>query len=126
MDHTFLSKEQIADIERRYINLQAVIKDMETLLKEVKAYRNQHQAKARQPESEPEFALASDSGTDNNAFWGELPPVLNPEDIQRLLGIGINQTYELLNQIPPPFHFVRVGRLFKVSKDTFRSWLQGQ
>jgi hypothetical protein len=46
----------------------------------------------------------------------DYPEVLNPKHIQEILGIGRRQTYELLNQEPPPFHLVRVGRSIKVSK----------
>ena len=53
------------------------------------------------------------------------PPVLEPKHIQQILCIGQKQTYELLNSDPRPFHYVRVGRMIKVSKDVFLRWLQG-
>lgn len=58
-------------------------------------------------------------------FLKSYPEVLNPKDIQEVLGIGRRQTYELLNQVPPPFHIVRVGRSIKVSKVAFENWLTG-
>jgi hypothetical protein len=60
-----------------------------------------------------------------NKILSDYPEVLNPKDIQEVLGIGRRQTYELLNQIPPPFHIIRVGRSIKVSKVAFENWLIG-
>lgn len=53
-----------------------------------------------------------------------LPEVLTPKDVQEILGIGRRQTYELLAD--PPFHVVRIGRLFKIPKDPFYKWLNGK
>jgi excisionase family DNA binding protein len=50
--------------------------------------------------------------------------VLNVEDIQRILGIGRRQAYELVNS--KKFHVVRIGRTIKVSKEVFEKWLSGQ
>ncbi|MEH7526465.1 DNA-binding protein [Bacillus sp. JJ1503] len=54
----------------------------------------------------------------------ELPEVLTPNHIQEILGIGRRATYEFLQN--PPFHVVRVGRLFKISKKSFFKWLDGE
>ncbi|MEK3855916.1 helix-turn-helix domain-containing protein [Cytobacillus sp. FSL H8-0458] len=53
----------------------------------------------------------------------ELPEALTPDNVQQLLGIGRRQTYELLSN--PPFHVVKVGRLYKISKKTFFKWFDG-
>ncbi|MFD1335787.1 helix-turn-helix domain-containing protein [Oceanobacillus iheyensis] len=55
----------------------------------------------------------------------QYPDVLEPKDIQKILGIGQRQTYELLNQEEPPFHFVRIGRRIKIPKQNFIDWLKG-
>lgn len=55
----------------------------------------------------------------------DYPEILDPKDIKEILGIGEKQTYELLNQEKPPFHFVRVGRRIKIPKRTFLEWLYG-
>lgn len=47
----------------------------------------------------------------------ELPEALTPEIVQQLLCIGRRQTYELLSD--PPFHVVKVGKLYKISKKAF-------
>ncbi|MGN7942011.1 helix-turn-helix domain-containing protein [Metabacillus sp. 22489] len=49
--------------------------------------------------------------------------VLDVEDIQRFLGIGRRQAYELVNS--NAFHVVRIGRRIKVGKDAFLAWLNG-
>lgn len=52
-----------------------------------------------------------------------LPPVLSPADIQKFLGIGKKQSYELLNS--NQFHVTRVGRRILVSRPVFIEWLEG-
>ncbi|ADU30966.1 helix-turn-helix domain-containing protein [Evansella cellulosilytica] len=54
----------------------------------------------------------------------ELPEALDPKHIQAFLGIGRKQTYELLHN--PPFHVIRIGRNYKVSKESFLSWFDGK
>lgn len=49
----------------------------------------------------------------------ELPEALTSDHVQQILGIGRRQTYELLSN--PPFHVVKVGRLYKISK-----WFDGE
>ncbi|PJN87701.1 DNA-binding protein [Bacillus sp. mrc49] len=53
-----------------------------------------------------------------------LPEALEPKHVQEILGIGRSQTYELFNN--PPFHVVKIGRIYKVSKITFFKWLDGE
>ncbi|WP_342666573.1 helix-turn-helix domain-containing protein [Paenibacillus stellifer] len=53
-----------------------------------------------------------------------LPPVLSPADIQKFLGIGQRQVYELLNS--EDFHAARVGRRLFVSRAVFIEWLEGR
>lgn len=54
----------------------------------------------------------------------ELPEALEPKHIQEILGIGRKQTYELLGN--PPFHVVKIGRIYKISKKTFFYWFDGE
>ncbi|WP_416825509.1 helix-turn-helix domain-containing protein [Ectobacillus polymachus] len=56
-------------------------------------------------------------------IFDNYPPVLNVEDIQKILGIGRRQAYELVNS--ESFHVVRVGRRIKILKKVFISWLEG-
>nr|WP_207146109.1 helix-turn-helix domain-containing protein [Brevibacillus brevis] len=49
---------------------------------------------------------------------------MTPKDIQKILCIGINQTYELLNS--GRFHVVRAGRSIRISKTVFLRWVKGQ
>ncbi|MGG4200725.1 DNA-binding protein [Peribacillus frigoritolerans] len=53
-----------------------------------------------------------------------LPEALEPKHVQAILGIGRSQTYELFNK--PPFHVIKIGRIYKVSKVTFFKWLDGE
>lgn len=49
--------------------------------------------------------------------------ILEVKDIQKYLGIGRRQAYELVNS--RQFHVVRVGKKFKISRDVFMNWLNG-
>lgn len=54
----------------------------------------------------------------------DLPQTLETKHIQQILGIGQRQAYELMKN--PPFHFVTVGKLRKVSKEVFYRWFEGE
>ncbi len=54
----------------------------------------------------------------------DYPEALEPKHIQEILSIGRRQTYELLED--PPFHTVKVGRLYKISKKSFFEWFDGE
>ncbi|MDQ0257964.1 hypothetical protein J2S74_005427 [Evansella vedderi] len=60
---------------------------------------------------------------DNQINRDELPEALTPKDIQQILGIGRRQTYELMED--PPFHVVKVGKIYKISKRAFFKWFDG-
>jgi hypothetical protein len=50
--------------------------------------------------------------------------VLNVADIQKVLGIGGRQAYDLVNS--EQFRVIRIGRTIKIPKDSFISWLNGE
>ncbi|ULO05170.1 helix-turn-helix domain-containing protein [Paenibacillus sp. 19GGS1-52] len=52
-----------------------------------------------------------------------LQPVLSATDIQKFLGIGLRQVYELLNS--GVIHVARVGKRMFVSRAVFIEWLEG-
>lgn len=51
------------------------------------------------------------------------------EDIQRILGIGRSKSYYFLDEVyrseNPQFRVLKVGKLFRVPKKPFDSWLNG-
>lgn len=53
----------------------------------------------------------------------DLKPVLNVEDIQKFLGIGRRQSYELVNS--GQFRVVKIGQRIKVDRDVFLKWFEG-
>jgi excisionase family DNA binding protein len=53
----------------------------------------------------------------------DYPIILNVNDIQKILGIGRRQAYELVNS--GQFHSVRVGKSIRILKDVFYNWLNG-
>lgn len=55
----------------------------------------------------------------------EYPLSLEPIHIQEILGLGRRKTYEFLND-KPPFHMVKVGKLIKVSRESFFVWFEGK
>ena len=54
----------------------------------------------------------------------ELPLVLTPIDIAAVLGISRNTAYELLHSTS--FPAFRVGKQFRVTRERFLTWLEGQ
>jgi Helix-turn-helix domain len=60
---------------------------------------------------------------DNKLTREDLPDVMSVKDVQQFLGIGRRQSYEMIEN--PPFHVVRVGKIYKISKISFLRWLDG-
>lgn len=52
-----------------------------------------------------------------------LPEPMNPVDIQTFLGLSKNSTYNLIEE--NQFHFIRVGKLYKIPKRSFVKWYLG-
>ena len=55
--------------------------------------------------------------------------VYDAEDIQKLLGIGRSKAYTFLDEvyeIQKPFRVVKIGRLYRVPKEAFDKWLNGE
>jgi excisionase family DNA binding protein len=53
--------------------------------------------------------------------WDELPLVLSPAQVKKILQCGQNNIYTLFHR--KDFPAVRVGRTFKISRDALRAWL---
>ena len=54
--------------------------------------------------------------------------VYNAEEIQEILGIGRSKTYTFLDEVyrnQKPFRVLKVGKLFRVPKQSFDDWLDG-
>lgn len=55
--------------------------------------------------------------------------VYDVEDIQRLLGIGRSKAYTYLDEVyqkQEPFRVIKIGKLFRVPKQSFDNWLDGK
>ena len=55
--------------------------------------------------------------------------VYDAEDIQKLLGIGRSKAYTFLEEVyenQKPFRVVKIGRLYRVPKEAFDKWLNGE
>ena len=55
--------------------------------------------------------------------------VYDAEDIQKLLGIGRSKAYTFLDEVyenQKPFRVVKIGRLYRVPKEAFDTWLNGE
>lgn len=58
-----------------------------------------------------------------------LPRVYDVEDIQRILGLGRSRTYQFLEEVyakQEPFHVKKIGRLYRIPKESFDHWLEGK
>ncbi|MCD7885025.1 MAG: helix-turn-helix domain-containing protein [Lachnospiraceae bacterium] len=54
--------------------------------------------------------------------------VYQAEEIQKLLGIGRSTTYTFLEEVyekQEPFRVIKIGKLFRVPKQSFDNWLDG-
>lgn len=50
------------------------------------------------------------------------------EDIQNFLGLGRSKTYKYLQEVyktQEPFRVFKIGKLFRVPKQSFDNWLYG-
>lgn len=57
------------------------------------------------------------------------PKVYFAEDIQKFLGLGRSRTYEYLQEVykkQEPFRVIKIGKLFRVPKQSFDSWILGK
>jgi hypothetical protein len=109
MVHSFLSDQQLDEIEERYKSLQKLVTmDVEALIRDVRAYKQ----KANVTPS-----------TVSNVDWAKYPMTLRPKHIEEILGRSQKSIYELLKE--PPFHTVKAGREIYISKNVFRKWLEG-
>lgn len=55
--------------------------------------------------------------------------VYNAEDIQVILGISRSKTYEFLemvNKKQNPFRVIKIGRIYRIPKDSFDKWVNGE
>jgi len=56
--------------------------------------------------------------------YDDIPEVLTVEDLKRVLKIGTNKAYEIVNQVS--FPKVKIGRQIRIPKRLFLQWLESQ
>ena len=55
--------------------------------------------------------------------------VYKVEDIQQMLGIGRSKTYMFLEKVSTdqkPFRVIRVGNSYRIPRDSFDKWINGE
>jgi len=55
--------------------------------------------------------------------------VYSAEDIQQLLGVGRSKVYEYLEKVykdQKPFRVLKIGRIYRIPKDSFDRWINGE
>lgn len=55
--------------------------------------------------------------------------VYSPNEIRELLGIGKEKVYEFLEKVykqQEPFMVIKIGKLYKIPKESFNRWLNGE
>lgn len=55
--------------------------------------------------------------------------VYSAEDIQQLLGVGRSKVYEYLEKVykeQTPFRVLKIGRVYRIPKDSFDRWINGE
>ncbi|PET17065.1 helix-turn-helix domain-containing protein [Bacillus thuringiensis] len=56
--------------------------------------------------------------------YNEYPEILDVSDIQKILGIGRKQAYDLVHS--NKFHVLQIGRRIKISKKALIKWIEGE
>ena len=59
----------------------------------------------------------------------DIKKVYDVSDIQRILGIGRTKTYNFLDETyrnNKPFVVLKIGKLYKVPKESFDLWITGK
>ncbi|MDF2927684.1 MAG: helix-turn-helix protein [Paenibacillaceae bacterium] len=108
-----MSDEQIEEMLNKIRSLHnLMMNDFETLIKRVLMLRIKH----LQDESSINRPPISTVFPETN-----LPKVLQVKDIQKYLGIGRVQAYQLVKS--EQFHIVKVGRKILVLREVFLNWL---
>jgi RAB protein geranylgeranyltransferase component A len=109
-----MSDEQIEEMLNKIRSLHnLMMNDFETLIKQVTMLRNKY------PENESSIRRPPVGTVFPEA---DLPKVLQVKDIQKYLGVGRVQAYQLVNS--EQFHIVKVGRKILVLREVFLDWLE--
>lgn len=61
-------------------------------------------------------------------IYGVDKQVYEAEEIAYMLGMGRSKTYQFLEEVykkQSPFRVIRIGKLVRVSKQSFDAWLEG-
>jgi hypothetical protein len=59
----------------------------------------------------------------------EIKKVYDPMDIKKMLGIGRASVYEFIEEVyktQSPFIVIKVGKLYKIPKEPFNKWINGE
>lgn len=55
--------------------------------------------------------------------------VYSADEIQVILGIGRTKVYEFLDSVnkkQKPFRVIKIGRVYRIPKDSFDKWINGE
>lgn len=59
----------------------------------------------------------------------ETKKVYEPSEIGKILGISKNHLYKFLEEVynkQKPFTIIKIGRLYKIPKESFDRWVDGE
>lgn len=59
----------------------------------------------------------------------EAKKVYSPKEIQKMLGLGKESVYVFLEEVyrnKKPFIVIKIGKLYKIPKEPFNRWLNGE
>lgn len=59
---------------------------------------------------------------ENFTDWSQIPLVIGPEQVAKVMGVGKNVAYELFHS--KGFPSMKVGRRWLVGRDAFKNWLE--
>ncbi|WP_236575984.1 helix-turn-helix domain-containing protein [Paenibacillus sp. USDA918EY] len=104
-------KQRLADLQQ-YLN-----REIEMIMNDVKRLEDIEF-------ENPEKLDSAEGMKDAVSTWDHLPDVLTPTDIQQILRIGRNQTYDLIKS--GQINYVKAGRKLLIPKSSFVNWLDGK
>ncbi len=59
----------------------------------------------------------------------DIKKVYDVSDIQKMLGLGRSKTYVFLEEVfkaKKPFRVIKIGKQYRIPKDSFDKWVDGQ
>ncbi|WP_422657348.1 helix-turn-helix domain-containing protein [Paenibacillus sp. EC2-1] len=110
-------QQQIEYLKKRLTDLQRYInREFDMILDEIKLLEKKEEVHGSKIVTNKSLVVQD--------TWKDIPEVLTPKDVQRILKVGLNQAYNLVKS--NQFHHITIGRKILIPKQSFINWLEGR